>query len=162
LADYNAAKTALANYDSAHGALPLPPVVAATRAALADAVTHAGLIYANAQTNKNTADTNLRTARANANAADARCAADQRTADADAALVVSLGVDLGKCQTPTTVPVPLPAPDVPTPDTTVVSPPPVVVAPSPPSVTVINPQVGIVPQGAAPTGAVDPADRYAG
>ena len=165
LADYNTAKTALANYDSTHGALPLPPVVAATRAALADAVTHAGLTYANAQTDKNTADTNLRTARANANAADARCATDQRTADADTALVVSLGVDLGKCQTPVVVPTTppaLPAPDVPIPDTTVVSPPPVVVASPPPSVTVINPQVGIIPQGAAPTGAVNPADRYAG
>jgi hypothetical protein len=99
-----------------------------------------------------------------ANAADARCAADQRTSNADAALVVNLGVDLTKCQTPapcnctTTPPVPT-STDTPVPLPAPVAPAPVVISPP---VTVVNPQVGIVPQGPAPTGAVDPADRYAG
>jgi hypothetical protein len=109
----------------------------------------------------------LKTARANANAADARCAADQRTSDADAALVVNLGAELSKCQMPTPVPcnctttnpVPLPAPDVPAPPV-VISPAPVVVSPTP--VIVNNPQVGIVPQGPAQTGAISLSDRYTG
>jgi hypothetical protein len=167
LSDYNTAKTALATYDSTHGAAPLPPVVAATRAALATAVTNAETLYANAQTAKNAADTALKTAKANANAADARCAADQRTSDADATLVVNLGAELSKCQTPTPVPcnctttnpVPLPAPDVPAPPV-VISPAPVVVSPTP--VIVNNPQVGIVPQGPAQTGAISSSDRYTG
>jgi hypothetical protein len=109
----------------------------------------------------------LKTAKANANAADARCAADQRTSDTDAALVVNLGAELSKCQTPTPVPcnctttnpVPLPAPDVPAPPV-VISPAPVVVSPTP--VIVNNPQVGIVPQGPAQTGAISSSDRYTG
>lgn len=39
---------------------------------------------------------------------------------------------------------------------------PVVVSPSPAPVIVNNPQVGIVPQGAAPTGAVNAGDRFTG
>jgi hypothetical protein len=109
----------------------------------------------------------LKTARANANAADDRCAADQRTSDADAVLVVNLGAELSKCQTPTPVPcnctttnpVPLPAPDVPVPPD-VVNPAPIVVNPTP--VIINNPQVGIVPQGPAQTGAVSSSDRYTG
>ena len=167
LSDYNAAKAALATYDSTHGAAPLPPVVAATRAALATAVTNTETLYADAQTAKNAADTALKTAKANANAADARCAADQRTSDTDATLVVNLGAELSKCQTPTPVPcnctttnpVPLPAPDVPAPPV-VISPAPVVVSPTP--VIVNNPQVGIVPQGPAQTGAINSSDRYTG
>lgn len=109
----------------------------------------------------------LKTAKANANAADARCAADQRTSDADAALVVNLGSELTKCQTPTPVPcnctttppVPLPVPTAPAPPD-VVTPAPIVVSPAP--VIINNPQVGIVPQGPAQTGAVSSSDRYTG
>lgn len=162
------AAIAAANSQYATDVAAAPAIpIAAHNAALAAAATKRDNAIASANSAYQAGGTAvaLQTARANANAADARCAADQRTADADAALVVSLGVDLGKCQTPVVVPTTppaLPAPDVPIPDTTVVSPPPVVVVSPSPSVTVINPQVGIIPQGAAPTGAVNPADRYAG
>lgn len=154
-----AAQTAYTNWVAAN------PAAIQAQKDLALAARNAVITNANNQYQAGGTAVALQTARANANAADARCATDQRTADADTALVVSLGVDLGKCQTPVVVPTTppaLPAPDVPIPDTTVVSPPPVVVASPPPSVTVINPQVGIIPQGAAPTGAVNLADRYAG
>jgi hypothetical protein len=137
-----------------------------TPAADAAALAARNTAIANANSNYQTGGTAaaLTAAQTAANAADARCAADKRAADADAALVVNLGVDLTKCQTPapcnctTTPPVPT-STDTPVPLPAPIAPAPVVISPP---VTVVNPQVGIVPQGAAPTGAVNPADRYAG
>lgn len=117
----------------------------------------------------------LTAAQTAAKAADARCAADQKAEAADAALIASLQVDLTKCQTPPAVVPPVIPPPVVTPPTVVppvVAPPAPVVIPAPdnPSPVVVssapvivnNPQVGIVPQGPAPTGAVNAADRFTG
>lgn len=115
----------------------------------------------------------LTAAQTAAKAADARCAADQKAEAADAALIVSLQTDLTKCQTPPIVVPPVIPPPVVVPPivapSAVVPPAPVVIqAPdnpvvvSPAPVIVNNPQVGIVPQGPAPTGAVNAADRFTG
>jgi hypothetical protein len=110
----------------------------------------------NAYTSKGTATT-LANAKAAERAAEAQCAADRSAETVAAGLVVTLRTDLINCR----IPVPTPAPE-----TTVVEAPPapseVFVTPAQPPVIVNNPQVGVVPQGSAPTGAVDSADRYLG
>jgi hypothetical protein len=134
----------------------------ATAAAVTAAQTTRNIAVSTAQSNYLAGGTAaaLSAARTAANAADARCNTDQRTENTDAALVVTLGADLGRCQTPptpcncptptpvpTVTPVPLPGPDTP----------PIVVPSSPvivqsPPVFVQSPQVGTVPSGSVSTG----------
>lgn len=141
----------------------VPPATQAVRdAALAAALTkrNNAISAANSAYLSGGTAAALSAARTAANAADARCNTDQRTENTDAALVVTLGADLSRCQTPptpcncptptpapTTTPVPLPGPDTP----------PIVVPSSPvivqsPPVFVQSPQVGTVPSGSVSAG----------
>lgn len=116
----------------------------------------------NAYTSGGTATT-LANAKAALQAAEAQYAADRSAETVAAGLVVTLRADLANCRIPVPTPVPLP---VPAPETTVVEAPPApsetFITPAQPPVIVNNPQVGVVPQGSAPTGSVDSADRYLG
>jgi hypothetical protein len=107
----------------------------------------------------------LTTAQAKANVADAKLHRDRAEEQNLLKVVVNLGNDYKRCQThpvvvpPTVITQPPPTVITEVPPPVVVNPPPVVVQ-SPPTVIIQNPQVGIVPSGPAPTGAMTQDDRY--
>jgi hypothetical protein len=139
------------------------PNASADQKAIALAARNKAIAAANSNYDSGGTAAALTAAQAKANAADLKLRRDRAEEQNLLVLVVKLGNDYKACQTPTTIPTTVVTPPPPVvvtevPPPVVIDQPPVVV--SPPQVIIQNPQVGIVPSGPAPTGAMTQDDRY--